>query len=470
MKKYLCLVAVFCFSVFSLSASAEKNNAENLVLMPVRGVDLLVADIFARQTGNSKSEADESDGSFEAYMKKMQADFEAFKRGAPSAEEIQRRKQADAKALTVRMAQEVIRLQKAIERVLIEELQVGYEVIFGEPVNKAIADTSQRKCDDDQCIRSVASSLESKLAAVASISKMKNGYFLEVQIKNFANNKVVFNNSTHCAKCDEFQVVIKFKSLSALPVNSTPVAYVAPAVVPVDKIPGQLEKFRDCDDCPEMVVLPTGRFEMGSAGGEFNETPMHKVTIASPFAIGVTEVTQAQWSAVMGGDSEPSNHKKCPTCPVESVNREDALKFIEMLSDKTGKTYRLPSEAEWEYACRAGQRKKFCAMTDNAEGVAWTRDRGGKLETHPVASLQPNAWGLHDMSGNVSEMVADFYALYKQTPRDGSALLKKIDTSETVCRGGSWDSNDNQVRSSFRYSCPSGGNWTLGFRVVRVMQ
>ena len=110
--------------------------------------------------------------------------------------------------------------------------------------------------------------------------------------------------------------------------------------------------FKDCPDCPEMVVIPAGSFEMGGTGSY--EQPVHRVTLRS-FSMGKTEVTQGQWRAVMG--SNPSKFSNCgDTCPVEQVSWEDAKEFVSRLNAKTGKTYRLPSEAEWEYACRAGGR------------------------------------------------------------------------------------------------------------------
>ncbi len=125
---------------------------------------------------------------------------------------------------------------------------------------------------------------------------------------------------------------------------------------------------KDCPDCPDMVVIPAGSFNMGSDKGG-DETPAHHVTISKAFAIGKTEVTQGQWKAVMG--SNPSNFANCgDDCPVEKVSWDDAKQFIQKLNSKTGKQYRLPSEAEWEYACRAGSQTEYCGG-DNVDSVAW---------------------------------------------------------------------------------------------------
>jgi formylglycine-generating enzyme required for sulfatase activity len=114
---------------------------------------------------------------------------------------------------------------------------------------------------------------------------------------------------------------------------------------------------QDCNDCPEMIVIPAGSFEMGEAGHT------HHVTIAKPFAIGKYEVTQAQWQAVMG--KNPSYFRQCGgNCPVEQVSWDDIKQFIRKLNQKTGKKYRLPSESEWEYACRAGGRNEYCGSDE----------------------------------------------------------------------------------------------------------
>ena len=139
--------------------------------------------------------------------------------------------------------------------------------------------------------------------------------------------------------------------------------------------PVAVKEVKDCPECPDMVELTAGSFDMGSDNGEADEKPVHRVTIAKPFAIGKTEVTQAQWLAVMG--TNPSNFNLCgETCPVEQVSWNDAQVYIQKLNAKTGKQYRLPTEAEWEYACRAGTQQEFCG-SDNADNVAWNSLNSG---------------------------------------------------------------------------------------------
>ncbi|HEU0188443.1 MAG TPA: formylglycine-generating enzyme family protein [Gallionella sp.] len=228
---------------------------------------------------------------------------------------------------------------------------------------------------------------------------------------------------------------------------------------------------RDCPECPEMVVIPIGSFNMGSSK-DGTESPAHSVTIREAFALGKTEITQAQWKAVMGNN--PSNFKDCgDNCPVEKVSWDDAKEFIQKLSAKTGKQYRLPSEAEWEYACRAGGENEYCG-SDKVDSVAWYAKNsriawvGGKT-THPVAQKQANSFGLYDMSGNVWEWTEDsWHDNYNGAPDDGSAWLG--DGAKRVLHGGSWVDNPYYERSAFRDNyAPAYRSNDLGFRVARTL-
>ncbi len=224
--------------------------------------------------------------------------------------------------------------------------------------------------------------------------------------------------------------------------------------------------FKDCPDCPEMVVLPAGRFTMGSSKGG-DEGPAHSVTIARPFAIGKFEVTQGQWKALMG--SNPSKFTQCgDDCPVENVSWNDAQAFIQKLNAKTSKNYRLPSEAEWEYACRAGGHHEYCG-SDNVDAVGWHVQNSGK--TRPVGGKQANAWGLYDMSGNVREWVQDWYHdNYNGAPTDGSPWESGGEQKYRVLRGGSWGYFPADLRSALRiWFTPVIRSSFIGLRLARTL-
>jgi len=242
---------------------------------------------------------------------------------------------------------------------------------------------------------------------------------------------------------------------------------------PVEKESGAAlaagKSFRDCADCPEMVVIPAGSFDMGSNDGDTNEKPVHRVTITKSFAMGKTEVTQGQWKALMGDN--PSKSASCgDDCPVEMVSWKDAQAFIQKLNDKTGKQYRLPSEAEWEYACRAGGTHLYCGG-DDPDAISWygglatPAGNSGKA-TNPVATKQANAFGLYDMSGNVWEWVEDSYhENYDGAPTDGSAW--QGDGALHVPRGGSWSYLQRAVKRGG--SEPTYRFGTIGFRLARTL-
>ncbi len=232
--------------------------------------------------------------------------------------------------------------------------------------------------------------------------------------------------------------------------------------------------FRDCAECPDMVVIPAGGYLMGSKPGPFStppsdEQPQHAVTLES-FALGKYEVTQEQWIAVMGDN--PSSNSSGPTLPVEMVSWDDIRVFIEKLNAKTGKRYRLPTESEWEYAARAGGTSaySFGDIVSELGNHAWFRGNSGN-KTHPVGGKAANEFGLHDMHGNVWEWVEDCYQPnYVGAPADSSAAPRQ-DACDRVFRGGSWVSNlPDFLRSAYRYRfLPFIRLSYLGFRVARTL-
>ena len=230
--------------------------------------------------------------------------------------------------------------------------------------------------------------------------------------------------------------------------------------------PGTIIK--DCADCPEMVVLPSGSFLMGS-NNDRRTTPEHLVSIKT-FLIGQTEVTQKLWKAVMGNN--PSYYRSWPSpcsenCPVEQVSWDDVQQFIRLFNEKTGKRYRLPSEAEWEYAARAGTTSIWSFGNDRAErdNYEFSGTRGNP--TGPVASKKANPFGLFDVYGNVSEWVQDcWHDSYIGAPTDGSSWITSCDFHSSLysnvgrIRRG-YTSTERSVMSPY-----SKVNY-LGFRLAR---
>ena len=217
----------------------------------------------------------------------------------------------------------------------------------------------------------------------------------------------------------------------------------------------------------QFALIPAGTFQMGSRNGDSDEQPVHTVNITKAFYLQKTEVTQGQWRAVMG--TSPSHFSACgDTCPVEEVSWDDIQRFLTALNAMDpGKGYRLPTEAEWEYAARAGTTGDYSG-TGVLDEMGWHSGNSGS-QTHPVAQKAANAWGLFDMHGNVWEWVNDWYSAtyYSVSPTNdptGPAIA-----SYRVLRGGSWAFSANNARSAAR----GGGNpnyrgSSLGFRLART--
>jgi len=239
----------------------------------------------------------------------------------------------------------------------------------------------------------------------------------------------------------------------------------------------------------EMVQIPGGTFMMGSPDGEkerySNEGPQHQVKVPG-FFMGKYEITQVQYKAIMGNN--PSNFKGIKR-PVEQVSWNDAVEFCQKLSQKTGRTYRLSSEAEWEYACRAGTSTPFhfgetittdLANYDGNYTYASAPKGQYRQQTIEVGSFSPNAFGLYDMHGNVWEWCQDYWhENYQGAPTDGSAWLSsgniitrlfRNSSNFRLLRGGSWLTIPRHCRSAYRYSLtPATRYITVGFRVVGVV-
>ncbi len=222
----------------------------------------------------------------------------------------------------------------------------------------------------------------------------------------------------------------------------------------------------------EFAEIPPGSFFMGSPANEegrfADEGPLHQVTIAYSFELLTTEVSQEMWEEVMG--SNPSTFIN-PNSPVESVSWNDCQVFIQKLNQLDSEfTYRLPSEAEWEYACRAETETRFYSgdSEDNLKQIGWFNHNSGST-TEESAQLEPNTWGLYDMSGNVWEWCEDYYHEdYTGAPDDGSPWQEDPGPN-MVSRGGSITSAARRCRSAARDACYTDFRYCfLGFRLVRT--
>ena len=285
--------------------------------------------------------------------------------------------------------------------------------------------------------------------------------------------------------------------------------------------PGELEIlkpgsiFTDCPDCPQMVVIAAGSFDMGSpaseAGRSENEGPLHRITIDRTFALGKTEVTRKMfavfvretgydagnkcytfekngWSERSGRNWRNPGYAQDDNHPVACINWSDARAYTEWLARRTGKPYRLPSEAEWEYAARGNTKtarywgesaEQACAYANVMDTFGKSRVVGVSWETHkcddgyaftsPVGNFKANAFGFDDMIGNVWEWVEDsFHYNYNGAPVDGSAW--KDGSIGHILRGGSWGNEPPGARAAYRNYVPGLRDFYSGFRVAMMLR
>nr|VFJ76843.1 MAG: Formylglycine-generating enzyme, required for sulfatase activity, contains SUMF1/FGE domain [Candidatus Kentron sp. FW] len=268
---------------------------------------------------------------------------------------------------------------------------------------------------------------------------------------------------------------------------------VAQAPIANSPVAGQTfrDRLKDGSPGPRMVVLPAGEFMMGSPedepGRDSDEGPQHRVRIANPFALGVTQVTFADYDRFAQATGRKLPDDKGwgrDRHPVIRVSWKDARAYAQWLSEETDKEYRLPTEAEWEYAARAGTTTPFstgdCITTDQAnyKGNVDYANCGAKTgvyreKTVPVGSLPANPWGLHEMHGNVWEWTADcWHGDYNDAPEDGSAWGEENggDCSLRALRGGAWNFEPRRLRSAFRGGRnPGGALDNMGFRLARAL-
>ena len=217
-----------------------------------------------------------------------------------------------------------------------------------------------------------------------------------------------------------------------------------------------------------MIFVQGGKFKMGSTLGGNDERPVHEVVL-NDFFIGKFEITQKQWKLIMDQDTNKRYFEGCDSCPVERVSWYNAVEFIGKLNEKTQMNYRLPTEAEWEYAARGGALSKGYKFSgSNADiSVAWKVGTSNRM-THPVGQKKPNELGIYDMSGNVFEWCADWYspAWYQVSPKDNPT--GPATGVFRVIRGGSWFYDHAGLRVTDRESAnPSFRYGYIGFRLCR---
>jgi formylglycine-generating enzyme required for sulfatase activity len=304
------------------------------------------------------------------------------------------------------------------------------------------------------------------------------------QLSDEANELRGFEAARKLNTIDAYQSYI-----DAFP-NGSKVAAALEAIDGLTLRPGKT--FTDCTGCPTMVVVPSGSFWQGaeetSSFALNKEKPRRMVTFSESFAVSVFEITMEQWDRCMsaGGCSEHprDNGWGRGSRPVIMVSWNDAQEYVSWLNKLTGQSYRLPSESEWEYFARAGEESEwpggdptraceFGNIAGNETGLRWQHQNCGDpaaLETLPVGSLKPNAFGIHDVIGNVAEWTLDCMNLsYLDAPADGSAWSRGI-CSSRMTRGGSWFTGTREIRLSARFNLKAGDrNDFTGFRVVRAV-
>lgn len=217
----------------------------------------------------------------------------------------------------------------------------------------------------------------------------------------------------------------------------------------------------------ELVLIHAGSFQMGSNQNDYDESPAHRVTLSRPYYLGKYEITQEQWEKVMG---ENPSHFKGANLPVENVSWEDCQRFVAALQKKTGRRFALPTEAQWEYACRAGTTTSYSFGDDESqlENYAWFASNS-ELKTHPVGRKKPNPWGLYDMHGNVFEWCADWYV--ESYPKEDVVDPVGPTTGDRrAIRGGAWLYVSDNLRSADRgFSPPEYRVDEYGLRCVMLI-
>lgn len=254
-------------------------------------------------------------------------------------------------------------------------------------------------------------------------------------------------------------------------------AAAAPPVVAAGPPAKAGAELTDCPECPVLISIPAGSFTMGSNSSDVSEKPAHQVTVHTPFAIGKYEVTVAQWNSCADANACPRlspASNSLASGPVRDVSWDDAQVYVKWLTASTGKPYRLPTEAEWEYAARAGTSSRYWWGEQMAVGKANCKDCGPPWRADApgqAGSFAPNPWGLYDVNGSVWEWVSDcWHNSFKDAPSDAKAW-EAPDCSVRVIRGGSWREGAAYMVSSSRFKYDASVRHAQnGFRVARAIK
>lgn len=319
-------------------------------------------------------------------------------------------------------------------------------------------------CDGSECAVEVGKLLSINRMVVGTMGKLGASWTISVRAVDVGTGEIL--GSARQQERGEIDVVVQdmmpilaqelVASLLGRKPSPRPVAPASPLLQAAPAVSQPVVR----TSSNGMVAIPAGCFLMGSPDGfgDRDEHPQHQVCV-SGFAMDATEVTQAAFVNVMG--INPSHFSNCgANCPVENVTAPQAMEFCR----RVGK--RLPTEAEWEYAARAGTSTKWAWGDDDGKSgeYAWFEDNSGK-RTHPVAQLRPNAWGLYDMAGNVWEWVADRYDRYSSASQQDP--LGSFSGSKQVARGGGWDHSTSNLRPAHRdRGGPGSTDGYMGFRCV----
>jgi formylglycine-generating enzyme required for sulfatase activity len=345
--------------------------------------------------------------------------------------------------------------------------QLGLPLLGDEQLRRSLAETQRRVDEAENGARAAGqrlaeAELTAKSAETAHQSTLQRLSAAEKERDSISERLAIAQKERDEARRDVASANVKIRDLEAR---------IAPTAAAGRTI-------RGCSDCPEMVVVPAGKFMMGSVNANADEKPVHDVTIPQPFAAGKYEVTFAEWEACVAGGGCLSN--KSPgdagwgkgRRPAINVSWNDAKEYVSWLSRKTGQSYRLLTEAEWEYAARARSASAYAWGDNIGTGNANCEGCGSQWDkqTAPVGSFAPNAFGLYDMHGNVWEWCEDnWHNDYTgNPPADGSVW--RGDDSRRVLRGGSWVNDPQFLRSANRFRLlPVARDNYVGFRVARTL-